>query len=93
MAATEFFTWQFLITFAGAMTATGILTQFLKGLIDQVFKIPTQLLAYIIALVVMNAGQFVLGEFSIGNLGLNFINAVLIATATSGTYDAVKRVS
>lgn len=88
----EFFTWEYLITFAGAMTATGILTQFIKGLLDKVVHIPTQLLAYIIALAVLLIGAGFGGTLTPSTAALSFLNAVLIATATSGTVDGLKRV-
>lgn len=88
MNITEFFTWQTLTTFAGAMAATGVITQFLKG----VLNIPVRILAYIVAVVVLAGGVFFVGEANISSIALCFLNGVIIATATSGTIDAVKEV-
>lgn len=84
----EFFTWELLATYAGAALATGILTQFLKG----VFKmLPTQVLAYIVALLVLLAALFFTGALTVSSAALSLLNAVLVATATSGTVDLAKR--
>jgi hypothetical protein len=88
----EFFTWQQLVTFAGAMAATGIITQFVKGLVDKVVHIPTQALAYAVALIVLYAAHFFTGTLDGPTAAISLFNAILIATATSGTVDAVKRV-
>lgn len=85
---TEFFTWATLGSFAGAMAATGLITQFLKGIIDKALPIPTRVLAYFVALAVLTAAGVFLGEFSAESMALNLLNAVIVATATSGTIDA-----
>ena len=84
----EFFTGEFLATFAGAALATGIVTQFLKGLFS---KLPTQALAYIVALVFLLTANLFTGNLTLQVGALTVLNAVLVATATSGTYDAAKR--
>ena len=49
----EFFTWEYIATFAGCMACTGVITQFIKNWLDSLVHIPTQLLAYLVALVVL----------------------------------------
>lgn len=88
MNITEFFTWQTLTTFAGAMAATGIITQFLKG----VLNIPVRLLAYMVAVVVLVCGVVFCGTADASSIVLCFLNGVIIANATSGTIDALKQV-
>lgn len=87
----EFFSWEYLVTFAGCMAATGIVTQFLKSALDKLVHIPTQLLAYLVAFVVLLAAQGFTGQLTAGLAALDLLNAVLIATATSGAVDGVKR--
>ena len=87
----EFMSWEHIATFAGCMAATGMLTQFLKGALDKLLHIPTQLLAYLVALVVLLAAQGFTGQLNLSLAALDLLNAVLIATATSGTIDGVKR--
>ena len=93
MDITAFFDWQYLATFAGAAAATGIVTQFLKGPVDRVFKIPTQVLSYMVALVILILAQVFTGTFSAPNAVLALFNALLVATAASGTISGVKRLS
>ena len=84
----EFFTWGLLATYAGAALATGIITQFLKGIFS---NLPTQALAYIVALLVLLAATFFTDGLSANTVFLAVVNATIVATATSGAYDTVKR--
>ena len=38
MELSEFFTWEYLATFAGCMVATGLVTQMVKGALDKVVE-------------------------------------------------------
>lgn len=87
----EFFSWEYLLTFAGAMVATGVLTQFLKDVVDKLLHIPTQLLAYLIALTVLMLASWFTGVLTLSGAVLNLFNAALIATAASGTVDSFRR--
>lgn len=87
MNMNEFFTWEYIATFAGAMALTGLVTQFIKGFIH----IPTQLLAYLVAVAVLYLGLFFTGGLTWPAAVLTLFNGILIATATSGTIDGTKR--
>ena len=84
---TDPFTWEQLATIAGATLATLLIVQLLKLPLDKVWKIPTRIIAYVIALIVM----IVATHFTIGltwsNAGLAAINAVIVALAAMGTYE------
>lgn len=84
---TEPFTWEQLATIAGATMATLLIVQLLKLPLDKVWKIPTRIIAYVIALIVM----IVATHFTIGltwsNAGLAAINAVIVALAAMGAYE------
>lgn len=84
---TEPFTWEQLATIAGATLATLLIVQLLKLPLDKVWKIPTRIIAYVIALIVM----IVATHFTIGltwsNAGLAAINAVIVALAAMGAYE------
>lgn len=85
----EFFTWAFLGTFAGAALATGLLTQFLKNL-----NIPTQLLSYIIAIIVLlGATAATGGATNLFEWLLIPFNAVLVSLASNGAFSAILRVT
>lgn len=83
----EFFTWSFLATFAGIGVFTGVVTGFLKKYVP----IPTQLFAYCVALAGLLLALFFTDALTVSSGVLSLFNAVLIASATSGTYDTVRR--
>ena len=84
----EFFTWGLLGTFAGAAAATGIFTQFVKNWLD---KIPTQIVSYIIAVVVLSAATAFTGG-DLQTLTLVPFNAIIVSTASNGSYEAITRI-
>lgn len=85
----EFFTWQTLATLAGASLATGILTQFFKGLFQ---KLPTQWLSYIIAVLVLVLATLFTGGGDAAVWAIIPLNAVIVSTSANGAYAAVQRV-
>lgn len=87
----EFFTWSTLGTFAGASAATSIITQFVKGALA---KIPTQIVSYAVALVVLLLATAATGgaEDWVGWVIVP-LNAILVSLASNGTYEAVTRVA
>lgn len=87
-AAQEFFTWAILATYAGAVLATTLFTQLLKG-IGFLQKIPARALAYIIALIVLLAANYFMGGFTLEQAALCVINAAVVALASNGAYDAI----
>ena len=54
----EFFTWELLATYSGACVATGILVEFLKGLLP---GLPPRLLSYLTAAAILLAAQLFTG--------------------------------
>lgn len=84
----EFFTWEMLATYTGAILAVSLITQFIKG-IGFIDRIPTRITAYVVALVVMLAALFFAGEVTPANVGLTIINAVIVSLAANGTHDAL----
>ena len=81
------FSWEQLATIAGATTATLLIVQLLKLPLDKVWKIPTRIVVYVIALVLM----IVATAFTVGltwsNAGLAAVNAVIVALAAMGAYE------
>lgn len=90
MQISEFFTWNYLATYSGAMVATMAITQFLKGPLDKAVYIPTRVLAYFAALVVLELALVFTGEFSLSGALLCFVNAIVVACSASGCVDAVR---
>ena len=81
------FSWEYLGTIAGATLATMLIVQLLKLPLDRVWKIPTRIIVYIIALVIsLLAVQFTVG-LTLDNGLLTAVNAVIIALAAMGGYE------
>lgn len=88
-AATEQepFTWAYLATIAGATAATLLIVQFLKLPVDKVWKFPTRILAYAIALILMIAATYFIGELTWESAALAAVNAFVVALAAMGGYE------
>jgi hypothetical protein len=80
----DFFTWTMLATYAGATLGTTLLTQLLKSI-----PIPTRLLAYIVALVLLLVANFFTGGLTVESGVLCLINAGVVSLASNGAFDAV----
>ena len=84
---TEPFTWEYLATIAGATLATTMIVQLLKLPLDKVWKIPTRIVVYFIALVILLlATAFTIG-LNLNNGLLTVFNAVIVALAAMGAYE------
>lgn len=81
------FSWEYLATIAGATLATMLIVQLLKLPIDKVWKIPTRIIVYVIALIIsLLATHFTVG-LTLQNGLLTAVNAVIIALAAMGGYE------
>lgn len=79
--------WAYLRTTAGATAATILISQFLKFPLDKVWKIPTRLLVYAIALTIsLVAGGFADG-FNVERVCLDIFNSFVIAAGAYGGYE------
>lgn len=87
----EFFTWTMLATFAGAVAATAIFTQFLKNLLP---KVPTQLVSYVIALLVLALANAAIGGVTDwAGWAILPLNAVLVSLSANGSFTAAQRIT
>ena len=77
----EFFTWELLATYSGACVATGILVEFLKGLLP---GLPPRLLSYHTAAAILLAAQLFTGTLTLSGGMLSLLNAVLGSLAGGG---------
>ncbi len=83
----EFVTWTSLGTYAGAVMMVTIITQFLKQ--TPIKNINTQLLAYIISVAILIGAEAFNGSaLTVQGVVLCLLNAVIVALAAGGTYDA-----
>ena len=90
---TEFITWEILSTYAGATAMTTAVVEFFKMITKDKYKIPTQIVSYIIALIVLLTAQLFTGGLTLSNGILNIFNALIVATASNGVYDGFKRIT
>ena len=83
----EPFSWEYLATITGATVGTLMIVQLLKLPLDRVWKIPTRILVYVIALILLLlATGFTMGlDWNSGLL--TAINAAIVALAAMGTYE------
>jgi len=82
------FTWAYLATIAGATAATLLIVQFLKLPLDKAFgNIPTRLVAYAIALIIMLVATAFTTGLTAENALLAVVNAFVVALAAMGGYE------
>jgi hypothetical protein len=81
------FDWTQLATIAGATLATLLIVQLLKLPLDKVWKIPTRIVVYVIALIIMTVATHFTVGLSWEKFGLAAVNAVIVALAAMGSYE------
>lgn len=87
----EFFDWNMLGTYAGAVMAVGVITEITKE-IPFIKKIPTLAWSYILSLIVLLAAMFFGTGFTVEATGLAAFNAAVVSLASNGGYEAIQRV-
>ena len=88
---TEPFTWKQLATIAGAAAMTLLIVQLLKLPIDKVWKIPTRIVVYVIALIIMILAQIFTDGLTVNTALLTVFNAVIVALSAMGAYELTFR--
>lgn len=85
---TEPFSWDYLATILGATAATVLFVQLFKFPLDKIWKIPTRVVVYVIALIIsLLATHFTVGLTAENGI-LSAFNALVVALAAMGTYEA-----
>lgn len=84
----DFFSWAMLATYSGAVLATGLITQFIKNF-NGISKLPTQLLSYLVAFVVLILATWFTDTLTVESAVMCIFNAVVVAFASNGAYEAV----
>ena len=88
---TDPFTWEQLATIAGATLATLLIVQLLKLPIDKLWKIPTRIVVYVIALVILLLATWFTVGLTVQTGLLTAVNAVIVALAAMGAYELTFR--
>jgi len=81
------FSWAQLATVAGATTATLLIVQLLKLPLDKIWHIPTRIVAYVIALIIMLLATAFTTGLTWSDVALTAVNAVIVALAAYGAYE------
>lgn len=80
-------TWEQLATIGGAAMATMLIVQLLKLPLDKVWKIPTRIIVFVIAFVVLILATYFTQGLSWNTALLTVINAVIVALTAMGGYE------
>ena len=80
-------TWAYLATIAGATAATLLITHYLKVPLDKVWKIPTRLFVYLLALAIMVVATAFTSGITPNSFLLSVLNAFIVALAAYGSYE------
>lgn len=80
-------TWEQLATIGGAAMATMLIVQLLKLPMDKVWKIPTRIIVFVIAFVVLILATYFTQGLSWNTALLTVINAVIVALTAMGGYE------
>lgn len=88
----EFVTWQILASYGGALLMVSLITQFVKGL-SFTKNIPTQVVSYILALIVLIPATFFTSGLTVNNLLLTLFNAIVVSLAANGGFSAAVKIA
>ena len=82
-------TWEYLATVGGAAVFVLLFVQLTKSLIDKLWKIPTTLYAYVIAVVTMIVATAFTSGLTPSAVLLTLFNGWIVSATASKTYDAM----
>lgn len=80
-------TWAQLATIGGASMATMLIVQILKLPLDKVWKIPTRIIVFVIAFIVLILATYFTTGLDASTALLTIINAVIVALTAMGGYE------
>ena len=83
--------WDALVTVGGSGLMTLLIVQFIKAPLDRVWKLPTALVAYLIALAILTAAHAMTTGLTLGTFLLCVLNAIFAATSAMGMYEKTFR--
>ena len=81
------YSWESLGTLAGATAATLMIVQLIKAPLDRIWKIPTRLVAYLVALMLLLAAQAFTKGLDAQGTALSAVNAAMAALSAYGSYE------
>ena len=87
MGAAQAYSWETLGTVAGATAATLMIVQLIKAPLDRIWKVPTRLVVYFVALMLLLVAQGFSGGLTLQTAALAAVNAVMVALSAYGSYE------
>lgn len=81
------YSWGTLASIAGATGATLLIVQYIKAPLDRVWKIPTRLFVWAVALMCLLFSQVFSGEASASSFVLTLFNSVVVAGDAMAAYE------
>ena len=81
--------WESLGTMAGATAATLMIVQLIKAPLDRIWKLPTRLVVYLVALTLLLAAQGFTAGLDAQGIALSAVNAVMVALSAYGSYEVM----
>ncbi len=83
----NFFTLDYLGTFAGIVAIITLIIQFTKMPLDRIWKIPTRFVVWVLSYILLVAVSILTDNFTAEMTVLNALNAVLVAWTAMGAYE------
>ena len=87
----NFVDWNILATYAGAVLMTALVTQCVKNA-PKIKAIPTQLVSYVVALIVLLASTYFTAGLTVESAALILFNALIVSVAANGTYEGAVKI-
>ena len=84
---TEPVTWEYLVTITGCAAMTLLIVQLIKAPLDKVWKIPTRIVVFFIALSIMLLATAFTSELTWSSGLLAVFNSVIAALTAMGAYE------
>ena len=84
---TEPVTWTQLATVGGCAMMTLLIVQLIKAPLDNVWKIPTRFIVFLISFVIMLTATYFIGNLNASTAVLTIFNAVISALTAMGAYE------
>lgn len=85
----EMLTWEYLATVTGAAAVVMLIVQISKGWLDRVWKIPTTLYAYMLAVVTMLVATAFTSGLTVSSALLTLWNGWIVAATAAKSYDVM----
>ena len=85
----EMLTWEYLATVTGAAAIVMLIVQVSKGWLDKIWKIPTTLYAYVLAVVTMLVATAFTSGLTVSSALLTLFNGWIVAATAAKSYDVM----